>query len=59
MSDMKDENVKLDSELEAKNFVFPKWVNKVPAIIAVSVVGILMFVVHLFWYFFLDSTFRC
>tara|TARA_B100000427_G_scaffold103252_1_gene85374 strand:- start:30999 stop:31697 length:699 start_codon:yes stop_codon:yes gene_type:complete len=50
MSDMKDENVELDSELETKNFVFPKWVNKVPAIIAVSVVGILMFVVHLFWY---------
>ena len=52
MSDMKDENVEFDSELETKNFVFPKWVNKVPAIIAVSVVGILMFVVHLFWYWF-------
>ena len=38
-----------------KRFIFPKWSNKVPAMIAISVIGIVTFVVYLFWYWFAPS----
>jgi hypothetical protein len=41
-----------DSSKQSENFVFPKWSNKVPAMILVGVVLTVMFVIHLFWYWF-------
>jgi hypothetical protein len=34
------------------HFVFPKWANKVPAMIAVGLICVVTFVVYLFWYWF-------
>ena len=40
---------------DKNNFVFPKWVNKIPVLIAVSLIGIVLFVIYLFWYWFSKS----
>ena len=38
-----------------KKVIFPKWSNKVPAIIGVSIVGLVLFLVHLFSYWLAPS----
>ena len=40
------------SDKSSASFQFPKWVNRVPALILITVTLVLVFVIHLFWYWF-------
>ncbi|RAP26589.1 cytochrome C [Candidatus Marinamargulisbacteria bacterium SCGC AG-333-B06] len=44
-----------NGNLETRKFIFPKWSNKVPVFILVSITLLLMFVIHLFWYWLAPS----
>ncbi len=35
-----------------RNFYFPEWSNKVPAILGVTIVLVVLFIIYLFWYWF-------
>ena len=41
-----------EEEKESARYVPPKWVNKLPAIILLSLLGLLLFVIYLFYYWF-------